>query len=215
MSTCIVCHKSLQDAHAFIECPNGHAIHNDPCLKQWFITGKEPVCPFCREPYRANVQKFYDECQKERNMLEHKALEMKTAALDYVDPTTKDRGDIIQRAQNLRDQKKFESALNLLFDGQKKYPNDPKIAFQLGNTFFAQQKYGMAVSHLMKAVKIDFKQPIAFYMLARSFLSLEMPDKAAWAAERALVHLAPDCTEYREFCKSLMSQRLNPAPRRS
>ncbi len=212
MSSCIVCHKSLQDSHPFIECPNGHPIHRDPCLKQWFMTGKEPLCPFCREPYRAEVQKFYTECQKERNLWEQKAAEMKLSAQARVDLAAKEKGEILQRVQNLINQNKFDPALNLLFDTQEKYPNDPEIAFQLGNAFFIQQKYGLAVNHLMKVVKIDFKQPTAFYLLARSFLALEMPDKAAWAAERALAHLGPENTEYREFCKSIVSQRLNPAP---
>ncbi len=212
MSTCIVCHKSLQDSPVFIECPNGHAIHNEPCLKQWFITGKERVCPFCREPYHANVQKFYDECQKERKLCEQKAAEMKLSAQACIDPAAKEKAEILQRVRNLIDQKKFDPALNLLFDSQERFPNDPEIAFQLGHTFFIQKKYGLAVNHLMKAVKIEFKQPMAFYLLARSFFELEMPDKAAWAAERALVNLGSENVEYREFCISLTEQRLNPAP---
>ncbi len=215
MSSCIVCHKPAQDSHLSFECPNGHAVHRDPCLKQWFLTGKEPICPFCREPYHANVQKFFCECQKELKLLEQKTLEMMTAECKYTDPKIQEREDIIRRVQNLIHQKKFEPALNLLFDSQKKYPNNPEITFQLGNTFFIQQKYDLAVSHLMKAVKIDYKQPLAFYLLARSFLALDMPDKAAWAAERALVHLGPDSIEYREFCKTLVSQRSNPTPPRS
>jgi tetratricopeptide (TPR) repeat protein len=211
MSSCIVCHKP-QDSKPFIECPNGHPVHRDPCLKQWFVTGKEPICPFCREPYNMNLQKFFDECQKERLMAEQKALSMKIAA--RVDPAAREKVEIVQRAQNLINQKKFDPALNLLFDTQKKHPDDPEIAFQLGNIFFLQQKYGLAVNHLMKTVKIDFKQPTAFYLLARCFLSLEMPDKAAWAAERALVYLGPENVEYREFCKNITNQRLNPAPPR-
>ncbi len=212
MSSCIVCHKSAQDSNPFIECPNGHPVHRDPCLKQWFMTGKEPLCPFCREPYHANVQKFYDDCIQERKKCEQKAIEEQAAARSCSDPATIDKRDIFPRVQNLINQKKFDPALNLLFDTQEKYPNDPEIAFQLGNTFFVQQKYGLAVNHLMKAIKIEYKQPAAFYLLARSFLALEMPDKAAWAAERALAHMGPENAEYREFCKSLVGQRLNPAP---
>jgi len=212
MSTCIVCHQPIQESHPFIECPNGHPVHNDPCLKQWFMTSKEYKCPFCLEPYPANVQKFYDDCQKERQVRERKALETQVKAQARVDPAVKEKGEIFQRVQYLLAQKKFDPALNLLFDTQAKYPNDPEIAFQLGNTFFIQQKYGLAVYHLMKAVKIDYKQPTAFYLLARSFSALELPDKAVWAAERALVYLGPDDREYREFCKNLVNQRSNPAP---
>ena len=213
MSSCIVCHKAVQDSEAFFECPNGHIIHKEPCLKQWFLTGNEPLCPFCREPYQTFIQIFYNECQKERKIIEQKLLDKQKAESLRVDSTIKERSDILLRAQNLINQQKFESALNLLFDSQAKFPNDPQIAFLLGNTFFLQQKYGLAINHLMKAIKIDFKQPNAFYLLARCFLALDMPDKAAWAAERALIHLPPDNTESREFCKSIIGDRLKPASR--
>ncbi|OLS15301.1 MAG: hypothetical protein RBG13Loki_1082 [Promethearchaeota archaeon CR_4] len=211
MSTCIVCHKPLQDAPPVVECPNGHPVHRDPCLKQWFMTGKEPQCPFCRERYPTNVQKFFDECQKERKVREQKAAEKHAAEQAKVNPAVKEKREVFQRVQNLRAQQKYDAALNLLFDIQEKYPNDPEISFQIGNTFFIQQKYGLAVNHLMKAVKIEFKQPTAFYLLTRSFMALEMPEKAAWAAERALVHLGPEETEYREFCKTVVNQKLNPS----
>jgi tetratricopeptide (TPR) repeat protein len=175
------------------------------------MTSKECKCPFCLEPYPATVQKFYDDCQKERQVREQKALETQVARQTRIDPAVKEKGDIFQRVHKLIAQKKYDPALNLLFDIQAKYPNDPEIAFQLGNTFFIQQKYGLAVYHLMKAVKIDYKQPMAFYLLTRSFLELDLPDKAIWAAERALVYLNPDDREYREFCKNLVDRKSNPA----
>jgi TolA-binding protein len=195
-----------------MECPNGHAVHPDPCLKQWFLTGKESQCPACREPYQGRPQKFFVECQKERELSEQKAKEMQRAAQASGDPATKEKEKVFQRVSSLVRQEQYESAINLLFDAQEKYPNDPNIAFLLGQTFFVQQKYGLAVNQLMKAVKIDFKQPMAFYYLTRCFIELDMHDKAIWAAERALVHFGTQTSEYREFCKNVAAQRFNPPP---
>jgi len=215
MPTCIVCHQPIrpgEEGQESEECPNGHALHRDPCLKQWFATGKHPTCPFCREPYAAPIQEFFQQLLSDLEASGESSVEV-VPELDEQAAASinalKEREELIDRVTSLIEQGKLDAAANVLFDFQdNKSPNDPEIAYLLGMVFFLQQKYGLAVNHLMKAVKIEFKMPMAFYYLAKCFLELDMPEKAVWAAERAIVHFGPEESEARTFCKNLVASKL-------
>jgi tetratricopeptide (TPR) repeat protein len=215
MPTCIVCHlpvRSGEEGQQSVECPNGHPVHLEPCLKQWFITGKHPTCPFCREPYAPAIQDLYQKYIEESETAKNDAASPDGFMDDALAATMQaltEREDLLTRVSNLIQQGKLDGAANVLFDYQdNKDKNDPEVAYLLGMVFFLQQKYGLAVNHLMNAVKIDFKMPMAFYYLARCFLELEMPEKAVWAAERAITHFGDEDTEARAFCADLIAKNL-------
>jgi tetratricopeptide (TPR) repeat protein len=215
MPACIVCHQVIrpgEQGQVIIECPNGHPVHQDPCLKQWFITGRHPSCPFCREPYSPAIQEIYQQILEESETAANSRSESDVDMDDALAATMlslKEREDLITRVSNLIEQGKTDAAANVLFDYQdNKDKNDPEVAYLLGMVFFLQKKYGLAVNHLMNAVKIDFKMPMAFYYLARCFLELDMREKAVWAAERAIAHFGADESEAQTFCANLLGQKL-------
>ena len=192
---CIICHQVIrysEKGRSAIQCPNGNVMHQDPCLKQWFITGKHPTCPFCREPFIDSIQEYFEQLMQEIAENEQDGTTQITPeegeATAEVVANLQAREELLARVQDLIEQSKLDAATNVLFDYQDKNPNDPEISYLLGMVFFIQQKFGLSVNHLMKAVKIEYKFPMAFYYLAKSFLELEMPEKAIWAAERALVN---------------------------
>ncbi len=125
-------------------------------------------------------------------------------------------------------ERNFSAALNIFWDladtleKTPKHPGYLQTLLHIGMINYATGNFAVAVSQLMKLVKIDFKYPLGFYYLGLCYEKIGLPDKAKWAYERSLVPLQENAKEDPKFepfklfveerLKNIWSNPTNQAP---
>ncbi|MCP4760556.1 MAG: hypothetical protein GY870_02170 [archaeon] len=210
--SCVICYQEvsvnssgeinpanhINEAANYTKCPNSHPVHLEPCLKQWLLSADK--CPVCNTAYHPDVlamfKGFIDAAKAEE---EHKkqeeiaAAERETQQMFERDPVIEDK---LIRANRLIESRNFSSALNILFDVLDNDDSKNRDAmFLIGKAHFHNNKFDLAVSNLMKLVKIEFSYPLGFYYLGKSFESIGLGEKAKWAYDRSISNLSKLVTD--------------------
>ncbi len=189
MPTCIICHEKIEIEEGSniksYTCPNGHQVHRK-CLEEWLVHSQ--VCPLCTEKYDSNtISEFTDyfnkiEAQKEQEKQIKVDIELEKVFSSIAD-------DIIlleklELPRKLIKQKEFKKALEKLFVLIDDNGQNLDVLFLIGKAFYLDKQFALAVNHLMKLVKKDFKYPQGFYYLGKTYQALGLDDKAKWAFDR-------------------------------
>jgi tetratricopeptide (TPR) repeat protein len=129
-----------------------------------------------------------DAAEKKRLLKEREAQESKPKLAKF-DPAVEQK--FIQ-ADMLKNMKNYTAAIELLWKiidedvTDQKSPVNVKALMELALIYQANKQPMLAVTQLMKIVKIEFKYPLAFYYMGICYDDMEIPDKAKWAYDRAL-----------------------------
>lgn len=205
--SCYICHMKIytdrngeincmNENFNYAVCENGHAVHSEPCLKNWLFHSKN--CPVCHAQYTNEIlTKFQSIIESEKKIAEEKRIaqlliEQKAKELENMNKieAEKEIKDKIDRANKLIDEHKYGPALNILFDIlDNNDANNLDAKFLIGKTQYLSEKYDLAISNFMKLVKINYDYPLGFYYLGKSFEQIGSRDKAKWAFERARENL--------------------------
>ena len=86
------------------------------------------------------------------------------------------------------------------------YPNDERAHQQLGQFYFGQQKYDLAVQHLKKATEIAPGYSVAYNMLGYSYRNLENYADAEKAFKKYIELIPDDPNPYDSYAEMLSKQ---------
>ena len=86
------------------------------------------------------------------------------------------------------------------------YPNDERAHQQLGQFYFGQQKYDLAVQHLKKATELAPDYSVAYNMLGYSYRNLENYDEAEKAFKKYIELIPNDPNPYDSYAEMLSKQ---------
>jgi tetratricopeptide (TPR) repeat protein len=203
----------------YIGCPNGHLIHRD-CLKMWLLKQKD--CPVCHTPYEGHIISIFDEFIAQYKKDQELKLELqKKAAEDAKKAAEEAKKDpefeeAIRRVNKMISEQNYTGAMNLLWDlHDTKYKNekDPihhRILMELGKLYILIEKHSLAITQLMKLVRLDYNYPFAFFYLGKAYDAMGQPDRAVWAFERAEVVLkkSGECGDEGKVCEDFLKTRL-------
>jgi tetratricopeptide (TPR) repeat protein len=204
---CVICHQPINLTHFgmgrvileqnYVGCPNGHLLHRE-CLKHWIVKNRD--CPVCHEPYDVRVISVYNDylnqLDADRKVAEERKRQLESQAAVAQDQPAADPDyeAKMQQAEQYALKEDFTAAMNIYWDilDQKKYPEKDarhlRLLLHLALVYYRMGKFAMSVKQLMNLVKIDFEYPLAFYYLGMSYEEVDLPDKAKWAYERALIN---------------------------
>jgi tetratricopeptide (TPR) repeat protein len=101
------------------------------------------------------------------------------------------------------DQKKQEEHLTKLVE---LYPNDERAHGQMGQFYFGQQKYELAVKHLKKSTEIAPDYSASYNMLGYSYRNLENYDEAETAFKKYIELIPNDPNPYDSYAEMLLKQ---------
>jgi tetratricopeptide (TPR) repeat protein len=101
------------------------------------------------------------------------------------------------------DQKKQEEYLTKLI---KLYPDDERAHNQIGQFYFGQQKFQLAVDHLKKATEIDPNYSLAYNMLGYSYRSLGEFGEAEKAFQKYIELIPDDPNPYDSYAELLLRE---------
>ncbi|MHA1819678.1 MAG: hypothetical protein ACTSU2_04375 [Promethearchaeota archaeon] len=209
--SCLICHGPIEiNFHQetaglnlqgnYARCLNGHAVHLDPCLKNWIIHSEK--CPLCNGDYDPNVINYfkdYIEQVKKEQEIKAKAKEIAQSEPELDERKVKIK-ELLVLASELIKGGKYVEALDKLYEIIDNYDKkDLDALFLIGKANFLRGRYDLAINNFMKLVKMKFDYPLAFYYLGRSYLSLGLPDKTKWAYERGLRTLRKALQEDKEL----------------
>jgi tetratricopeptide (TPR) repeat protein len=138
-------------------------------------------------------------------------------------PTNKgffeDLGNAVANAENVSEgERLFVLALKAGVDGNQKaqeeyltklvelYPNDERAHQQLGQFYFGQQKFDLAVQHLKKATEIAPDYSVAYNMLGYSYRNLENYAEAEKAFKKYIELIPDDPNPYDSYAEMLSKQ---------
>jgi len=138
-------------------------------------------------------------------------------------PTNKgffeDLGNAVANADNVSEgERLFVLALKAGVDGNQKaqedyltklvelYPNDERAHQQLGQFYFGQQKFDLAVQHLKKATEIAPDYSVAYNMLGYSYRNLENYAEAEKAFKKYIELIPDDPNPYDSYAELLSKQ---------
>lgn len=100
-------------------------------------------------------------------------------------------------------QKKQEEYLKKLVE---LYPNDERAHGQLGQFYFGQQDYGLAVQHLKKSTEIAPDYSSSYNMLGYSYRNLENYNEAEKAFKKYIELIPDDPNPYDSYAEMLSKQ---------
>jgi tetratricopeptide (TPR) repeat protein len=100
-------------------------------------------------------------------------------------------------------QKQQEEYLNKLVG---LYPNDERAHGQLGQFYFGQQKYDLAIDHLKKSTELNPDYSSSYNMLGYSYRNLENYDKAEQAFKKYIELIPDDPNPYDSYAEMLSKQ---------
>jgi tetratricopeptide (TPR) repeat protein len=86
------------------------------------------------------------------------------------------------------------------------YPDDERAHQQLGQFYFGQQKYDLAVQHLKKATEIAPQYSISYNMLGYSYRNLENYTEAEKAFKKYIALIPNDPNPYDSYAEMLSKQ---------
>jgi len=189
MPTCIICHENIEiEESSSIKsytCPNGHQVHRK-CLEDWLVHSQ--VCPLCAEKYDSNtISEFTEYFDKIKEQKEQEKQIKADIELENVISNIADDIILLEKLElprKLIKQKEFKKALEKLFALIDDNSQNMDVLFLIGKTFYLDKQYALAVNHLMKLIKKDFKYPQGFYYLGKTYQALGLNDKAKWAFDR-------------------------------
>jgi tetratricopeptide (TPR) repeat protein len=138
-------------------------------------------------------------------------------------PTNKgffeDLGNAIANVDNVSDgERLIVLALKAGIDGNQKaqeayltklvelYPNDERAQQQLGQFYFGQQKFDLAVQHLKKATEIAPDYSLSYNMLGYSYRNLENYTDAEKAFKKYIELIPDDPNPYDSYAEMLSKQ---------
>lgn len=101
------------------------------------------------------------------------------------------------------DQKLQEEHLKKLVE---LFPNDERAHGQLGQFYFGQQEYDLAVEHLKKSTEIDPKYSSSYNMLGYSYRNLENYTEAEKAFKKYIELIPGDPNPYDSYAEMLSKQ---------
>jgi len=206
--SCIICHmqifidkekefNEINRERNYLICSNGHYIHIEPCFTNWFM--KSNNCPVCTEKFNdyiiSQFQPFVEKIKKEQQEKLEQEKRIQKLIEDVENSKIQVQKSIIKdmfiQAQKLIEDKSYDAALNILFDVIDNYePENIDAKFLIGKTNYLKGKYDLAVSNLMKVLKIQYDYPLAFYYLGKSYEMMGLKEKQKWAFERAKINLS-------------------------
>lgn len=201
--SCVICHltvstdfqseiNAMNKSRNYVKCPNEHVTHIEPCLVNWLEHSEN--CPVCGTKYSdfvlSQFKSIADHKKKEREEREQQERAMEEALMAVEEEQKMEAqnqiADKLSRAEMLMNKERFPPALNILYDVlDNDDPDNLKARFLIGKAHFMNHRFDLAVSNLMKLVKIDFHYPLAFYYIGKSFDKLGLMDKVQWAFERS------------------------------
>ena len=100
-------------------------------------------------------------------------------------------------------QKMQEEHLKKLVD---LYPNDERAHGQLGQFYFGQQQYDLAVDHLKKSTELDPNYSASYNMLGYSYRNLGNYDEAEKAFKKYIQLIPDDPNPYDSYAEMLLKQ---------
>ena len=138
-------------------------------------------------------------------------------------PTTKgffdDLGHAVENAENVTEgERLIILALQAGVDGNQKlqeehlnklvelYPNDERAQAQLGQFYFGQQKYDLAIQHLKKSTEIDPAYSSSYNMLGYSYRNLGNFDDAEKSFKKYISLIPDDPNPYDSYAEMLLKQ---------
>lgn len=197
--SCNICHMminldlkgeidGLNENKNYVKCTSGHVVHIEPCLANWILSSDK--CPVCNNEYNQSILSKFETLIQEYKEREQRKIQEKQMASKTSTNQTDERAQAIQeklqRAQKLIDEERYVPSLNILFDIlDNDDPKSDNAFFLIGKAHFYLGRFDLAVSNLMRLVKIKFDYPLAFYYLGKSFENLGLAEKAKWAYERS------------------------------
>lgn len=201
--SCVICHltvstnaqseiNEMNKSRNYVRCPSGHVAHIEPCLVNWLEHSSS--CPVCGTDYNQYVLSQFKSLIDKKKMERAEQEEQERAMEDALKAVEEEKkiavenkiNEKLSRAESLISEKRYSAALNLVYDViDNDNPDDLKARFLVGKAHYLNERYDLAVSNLMKLVKIDFNYPLAFYYIGKSFHELGLVDKVKWAFERA------------------------------
>ncbi|MHA1728112.1 MAG: RING finger domain-containing protein [Promethearchaeota archaeon] len=194
MRTCIICYEKIEDLSDSQGCLNDHFAHTQ-CLKNWLLHSNK--CPVCNIRYPKSVlTKFEDFIRKTMEMEEKKKEEKRMdlissqiAAQLREEEAHSLITEKINNAKKFISEKKNTNALDILFSVlDNEAPKNSEAQFLIGKIRYLEGRFDLAISNLMKLVKIQYDFPMAFYYIGKSYENLGL-DKAKWAYDRSFKNL--------------------------
>lgn len=86
------------------------------------------------------------------------------------------------------------------------YPNDERAHGQLGQFYFAQQKYELAIQHLKKSTEISPDYSLSYNMLGYSYRNLSNFDDAEKSFKKYIELIPDDPNPYDSYAEMLLKQ---------
>lgn len=86
------------------------------------------------------------------------------------------------------------------------YPNDERAHAQLGQFYFGQQKYDLAIQHLKKSTEIDPNYSSSYNMLGYSYRNLGNFDDAEKSFKKYIELIPDDPNPYDSYAEMLLKQ---------
>ncbi|MHA1339674.1 MAG: hypothetical protein ACTSRZ_06085 [Promethearchaeota archaeon] len=228
---CIVCHmqifldpngemNEMNTGRNYVKCPNDHYIHIEPCLINRLMQSN--CCPVCNtefnkyimsqfEPKIVNLKKELEARLEHENKIQKLLNEIEEAKIQTQKKIIR---ELFIQAQQFINEKKYNAALNALFDIIDNYdPNNIDAKFLIGKTNYLKGKYDLAASNLMNVLKIQYNYPLVFYYLGKCYEELGLKEKQKWAFERAknnlkeiIMNCRDDDSNMKELYQKLLSE---------
>jgi tetratricopeptide (TPR) repeat protein len=86
------------------------------------------------------------------------------------------------------------------------YPNDERAHAQLGQFYFGQQKYELAIQHLKKSTELSPEYSSSYNMLGYSYRNLENFDEAEKSFKKYIELIPDDPNPYDSYAEMLLKQ---------
>ena len=86
------------------------------------------------------------------------------------------------------------------------YPNDERAHGQLGQFYFGQQKYELAIQHLKKSTEISPNYSLSYNMLGYSYRNLNKFDDAEKSFKKYIELIPDDPNPYDSYAEMLLKQ---------
>ncbi len=93
--------------------------------------------------------------------------------------------DLVRKSKKLINSRKYSDAIAVLEDGLRKYPDNPKILYNLAKDYFRVNNYNAAIQNMERYLQLDQRNKFAYYITGASyyqkgdyFNSIEMFEKA-------------------------------------
>lgn len=200
---------------------NNHIAHLSPCLEKWILNSKK--CPVCNVEFHPLIMKKFQEIiemnakkekEKKQKEQEQKAISNSLKMLEEAEQKVKIL-EKLEQSQKLMNENKITASLDILFDILDHHdPKNLDAMFLIGKAHFLNNRYDLAISDLMKLVKIEFSYPYAFYYLGKSFHNIGLNDKAKWAYERSIITMnkimeSAKTPEQIENCQKIVNEVSN------